>query len=288
MSKILFLVLLSLTTHLSVSAAPETERIWESSDLPSPESIVFDQKRDVLYVSLQAYGAKPGSGSIGKLSPEGKIISKVWVSGLTEPKGMVLFEGKLFVSDVKELIEVDIESGKIVKKYQAPGPNFLNDVAINAEGEIFVSDMFNSSIYKLDKERKFSLWLESPALENPNGLLVQGDNLLVASWGSFSNQKPLTAKKGNIISVSMASKKITRLTSSPVGNLDGIQAYQQNKLLVSDWVDGSVTYIDEKFSSQLILKLEQSVGDIAWLEEKGILLVPLAKQGKIVAFKLKK
>lgn len=130
--------------------------------------------------------------------------------------------------------------------------------------------------------------MKSPNLENPNGLLIKGDNLLVAAWGKFSNKKPLTAKKGNLLSVSLTDKKITKLSSHTLGQLDGIQEFPGNNLLLSDWVSGKLYYVDERFHAEKMMDLEQSAGDICYLSDKEILLVPMAKQSKVLAFKLKK
>lgn len=261
---------------------------WEIKNLPNPESVVFDNNRETIYVSNQSYGGKPGSGSIGKLSLTGKIINKEWVKGLTEPKGIAIKGNSLFVSDITSLIEIDINAGKIIKKYKAEGSNFLNDVAIDSDGNVFVSDMFNSSIYKLDTKKNFKVWLASPMLENPNGLLIKNDNLLISAWGRFDNKKPLTAKKGHLIQVSLKTQKIIKLTSTALGNLDGIQNFSDNKLIISDWVSGNIFQSDKSYEFKKIIDLEQSTGDIAYIKDKNLLLIPMAKQEKVLAYKLER
>jgi hypothetical protein len=41
---------------------------------------------------------------------------------------MAISNNKLYISEVDELVEVDIFSGKIINHYNAPGSAFLNDV----------------------------------------------------------------------------------------------------------------------------------------------------------------
>ena len=148
--------------------------------------------------------------------------------------------------------------------------------------------MFNSSIYKLDTKKDFKVWLVSPMLENPNGLLIKDDKLLVSAWGRFDNKKPLTAKKGHLIQVSMKTQKIIKLTSTALGNLDGIQEFSDNQLIVSDWVSGNIFQSDKNYNFKKIIDLEQSAGDIAFITDKNLLLIPMAKQGKILAYKLER
>jgi len=262
------------------------ELLWEIKDLANPESVVYDDRTDTVFVSNQNYSGKDGEASIGKLSIEGVVLNKEWVKGLNEPKGIAISGDRLFVSDVKSLVEISIEEERIIKRYEAKGANALNDVVINEQGEVFVSDMFNSSIYKLEKDGQLKLWLESPELENPNGLLIVKNNLIISAWGSFNNKKPLTASQGNLIQVNMKDKSIKNLTNKALGNLDGIQVYKNGQYLVSDWVTGDIYLSNETYDFKRILNLEQSSGDIAFIQEEELLLIPMAKQGKVLAYKI--
>src|SRR5688500_20255536 len=78
------------------SAARNTHKLtrtWETeATLKTPESVYFDAKRKVLYVSNidgEPWTAD-GKGSIGKVGLDGKVIAAEWVTGLDCPKGMAL------------------------------------------------------------------------------------------------------------------------------------------------------------------------------------------------------
>ena len=75
-----------------------------------------------------------------------------WVTGLNAPKGIAISNdnSKLYVSDITELVQIDIASGKIIKRFNAPGSSFLNDVVADSHGNIYVSDTDTNTIYKLD------------------------------------------------------------------------------------------------------------------------------------------
>ncbi len=96
-------------------------KIWESdATLKTPESVYFDAKRKVLYVSNidgEPWTAD-GKGSIGKVGLDGKVIAAEWVSGLDCPKGMALSDdGKwLYVGDCGGLVVIDIDAGKIRRR----------------------------------------------------------------------------------------------------------------------------------------------------------------------------
>ena len=100
------------TTEQADSAkAPELVLKWESdSSLKVPESVLFDKAAQVLYVS-NIDGTNPweadGKGSIGKVGLDGKVIAAEWVSGLHGPKGMGMFNGKLYVADLGNIVVID-------------------------------------------------------------------------------------------------------------------------------------------------------------------------------------
>ncbi len=67
-------------------------------------------------------------------------------------------------------------------------------------------------------------WAISEGLnEHPNGLLVEGDSLVVAAWGKpeadFSTKVP-----GHLYRLNLASGAKTLITPKPTGNLDGLES----------------------------------------------------------------
>src|SRR5215510_16348130 len=138
--------------------------LWETpADLKNPESVVYAPKQDVLFVSnIEGKpDQKDQNGFISKVSPlNGSIVELNWITGLNAPKGMVVYDNgstsKLYVSDITDLVEIDIESGKIINRFNAPGSAFLNDVVSDDQGNIYVSDTITNTIYKLDANAKDS------------------------------------------------------------------------------------------------------------------------------------
>jgi hypothetical protein len=117
--------------------------LWESpADLKNPESVAYAPKQDVLFVSNidGRPDQKDQNGFISKVSPtNGSIIELDWIKGLNAPKGMAVYDNsnsgsKLYVSDITDLVEIDIESGKIINRFNAPGSSFLNDVVSDDQG----------------------------------------------------------------------------------------------------------------------------------------------------------
>ena len=160
--------------------------LWETTGLKTPESALPVPAEGFAYVSNVAGGPtdKDGNGFISKVSlADGKIIALEWAKGMDAPKGLALAGGKLYAADIDKLVEIDPANGQILAKYDAPGATFLNDVAADAQGNVYVSDSNTSTIWKL-AGGKLEKWIDDPALKFPNGLYVDSDKLIVAAWGA--------------------------------------------------------------------------------------------------------
>src|SRR5690349_213333 len=99
-------------------ATHKLTKLWESeAALKTPESVRFDAKRKVLYVSNidGEPWAADGKGSIAKIGLDGKVIAAEWVTGLDCPKGLALSDdGKwLYAADAGGIVVIDVDAGKI-------------------------------------------------------------------------------------------------------------------------------------------------------------------------------
>lgn len=186
----------------------EWELAFKISNLPQPESVAYDKSRNVLFVSNQNHEKE---GFISLLNINGTIIKKKWLEGLVNPKGIKVVGDKLYVSDETVLIEIDINKAKIIKQYKGKESKLLNDVEVDIHGNVYVSDMLTSSIYKLDTNGNFTNWLQTTNLQFPNGLLIKNNTLYIAAWGTITNGKILEATRGNLLKISLNDKKITKV-----------------------------------------------------------------------------
>lgn len=258
----------------------------ETTGLPALESVIYDQKRNQLYVSIQAEKV-PGDGSIATVSLDGKIKNLKFTSGLNDPKGMAIVGNKLYVGDLLELVEIDLETGKIANKYTGEKVRYFNDVTADSKGNVYVTDMHASAIYKLDKNKNFTKWYDSPEIESANGILAVGKELIIGGWGYFTDGNALNAGIGKLHKMNIKTQKLSTITPQPLGNLDGLQVLDDNSYFVTDWKEGKVFKVYKDGTSEELLDTERGAADLWYIQEKKLLLLPLNKQNKLVFYQVK-
>jgi sugar lactone lactonase YvrE len=274
------LLLLALASSLCVaSAAAQSAKLvkkWETeATLKTPESVLYDAGRRVLYVANidgKEPWAKDNAGSIAKVGLDGKVIAAEWVKGLQAPKGMALHDGKLWVADIDRMVVIDVAKGVIAQTIPIEGSQRLNDVTADKAGTVYVSDMQGLKIYAI-KNGKPAVYLEG-GLKRPNGILAHGDGLYVLDSGTLMkfgrNKQPTTIAEGMDAST------------------DGIEHVQGNEFIVSCWA-GAVYHVKGSEKHQLLDTRPQKINsaDIGYDAKNKIVYVPTFFGNTVVAYDLK-
>jgi hypothetical protein len=272
---VLLSALITTCTVITSSAQNSLQRLWETeAKLPVPESVLYSAKDKVLYVAQidGKPGGKDGQGGIAKVDLDGKIIAGDWVTGLNAPKGMGIYRSKFYVADITDVVEVDLKSGKVIKKHEVEGAKFLNDLTIDSKGNIYVSDSETKKVH-LIKDGKISTYHEN--LTRPNGLLAVGPDLLIADSGTLVKLSP--------------DKKVTTIASGMDKSTDGIEQVKPGEYLVSCWA-GFVYYVKSDGSKQELLNTSAdkvNAADIGYDSTRKIVYVPTFMKNSVVAYKLK-
>ncbi|MFO0821113.1 MAG: SMP-30/gluconolactonase/LRE family protein [Pirellulales bacterium] len=264
---------------------------WEvATGLKAPESAYLDPESGALFLSQIGEGGgtgKDGDGWISKFSADGKLVKDKWIVGLDSPKGLRSHQGTLWVSDIDQLVAIDIAKGEIVKRVKVEGAKFLNDVACGADGTVYVSDMPASRVMQY-RDGKVSVFAEGPELECPNGLLVDGDQLLLGGWGVNIKEDFSTEKPGRLLALDLKTKKITPITPQPLGNLDGIERDGTGGYLVTDWKAGKVFHVAKDGKATLLLSLPQGTADHAYQIDQKRLILPRMMENKLTTYDVSK
>ncbi|MEM6846189.1 MAG: gluconolaconase [Bacteroidota bacterium] len=248
--------------------------------LRTPESALYDEESDMIFVAnIGTFNrdSKDGDGFISVLAPDGVVEELKWVEGLNDPKGMGVFGGKLYVADVDEVVEIDIASATIQNNYAIDGAKFLNDVTINGRGQVYVSDSDDDKIHMIDGGQT-SVWMADSALQRPNGLFAEDNQMLLASAGG-----------GFFAPITLDDKTVQDTWLTDIPSADGIVKTASGDYIVSTW-QGEVHYVDaESNQTQKLIdtKAEEiNAADIGYIPQQDLLLVPTFRDHRVVAYKV--
>ena len=244
-----------------------------------PESVCWDFDREILYVSNIAGnpGEKDGEGFISRISIDGEVKKLRWITGLNAPKGMAVHGGRIYVSDIDELVVIDIRTDKVVERYPAEGAVFLNDVAVDGKGNVYISDSSkkHSVIYRF-AGGELEVWLRHKNIQSPNGLFVDGDRLIVGNSGDAT-----------LKAVDLRTRAVT--TAVNVGSsIDGVKMDSKGNYIVTDW-KGRTALIEPDGGVYILIDTRSdgvNAADIELVDEYDMVVIPTFSDNRVVATKL--
>jgi hypothetical protein len=282
MRKIFLFVVISLSFSAIafaqlLSNSGSLDKQWETlPGLRIPESVLYDTTSGVVYVSNidGNPSVKDSTGFISTISTDGKILNLHWVKGIDAPKGMGILNNRLFVSNIDEIVEIDIPSAAIVKRHAVKGSTFLNDIAIDVKtGMIFITDTGTGQVYVL-REGVLSLWLQGPMFKGANGLHLNGNTLYIGTANSIM--------QADIVSGAV------KICIPGTGSVDGLYLNSDNDFIYSDW-KGSIFKANSEMKPVLLINTstqKQNAADFGVIPSKNLIMVPTFSDNKVVCYKL--
>ena len=261
-------------------SADHLEEIWVLDTLMiTPESVIYDKKRDRIYVSNinGDPSEEDGNGYISSVGPDGELISAYLFSGyLDAPKGMAIVEDKLYVSDITKIVEIDLNTEVSTNTWEIDTAKFLNDVAAGPDGKIYFSDSRTNTIYTINNDKP-EVYISDAKLNGPNGIFIDGNTMMVTNMGG-----------SELLKINMDDKNISTM-STGIGAGDGLEPVGDGRFLASSW-SGQVFLIESDGTKETILdtQIEKiNAADIGFIADKKVLLVPTFSDNRVVAYKLK-
>lgn len=247
---------------------------WETAPtLEVPESVKFSADNNCLFVSNIAGkpSEKDGNGFISKLTLTGEVLELKWVEGLDAPKGMAIKDGILYVSNINELVLIDIASAKIVKKILQPKATFLNDVTIINTGDVLVSDSGTSTVFVLNDDQ-LDVWLKNEEFGGINGLFSEKDYVLLGT-------------ASNIVKIDVVTKLYDVFLETG-GQTDGLEADGEGGYYYSFWRGELYHYVPGREPKLLLNSSvnDVQIADIGYNPDTKEILVPTFFSNQVVAY----
>lgn len=255
------------------------ERWRTGKDFLVPETAVYDPERKVFYVSnydMYNFSFNAGLQHISKVSERGEIIEERWVGGLSNPTGMALRGDRLFVVERSGIAEIDPSSGAIVRRYPVPGARFLNDMAVDGKGRLYVSDSGSGVVFRLEGDA-VEQWLSGTDVAEVNGLHIRGDELIVTNNGD-----------GTLRAFDLESKQMRVIARMPEGGLDGVEDDGRGNLLVSHF-EGRLFRVSMDGDVEKLLDTSgpgMGCANFVYVPESKMLAIPTFTDNRVVLNRL--
>src|SRR4051812_20453469 len=130
-------------TTANNAAAATAQKIGETTDQKTPESVKYDAEQDVFFVSNVNGNptAKDGNGAITKVRADSLGASQPFIESgkngvtLNAPKGMAIKGDTLWVADIDAVRSFNKKTGAPIASIDLRGQKatFLNDIAVGGD-----------------------------------------------------------------------------------------------------------------------------------------------------------
>ncbi|WP_236980605.1 hypothetical protein [Membranihabitans maritimus] len=248
---------------------PKVTMLWKTDSIfTGSESTLFHN--GTIYVSNgnTKPSEKDGNGFISKLNEDGTVDSEKWVEGLSAPKGMAILNDQLFVTDIDEVVIINLSDGSIEKKLPVENAQFLNDAATDGTF-VFFSDMRDAKIYKTDGEKIILVASDVPSI---NGVEIYNGRIYGLNGEGL---------------ISFNENGTYDIINDEVKGGDGLVIINDSTFIASRWA-GQIFYIKGNKTTLLLDTQEEksNTADIGFIPTKNTITVPTFMKNEVAAYEL--
>ena len=260
-------------------------------DMSTPESALHDPEADVYLVSNinGGPGDRDDNGFISRVSPDGQVLDLKWIDGadpsvtLHAPKGSAVYGNRFYVADIDVVRRFDRTTGAPLGAWAVPNAGFLNDVAVGADGTVYVTDTGiaitaqgfaptgTAAIYRFDAGGEARAIAQGDALALPNGIIDTPRGLVMVPVG------------GNTVVGVAPDGELTVLAELPRGQLDGVVVLEDGSLVVSSFGANAVYHVSPSGAVTEIIS-DTPAADIGFDLGRSRVLIPQLDNHRLLIY----
>ena len=252
----------------------------------APEAVRYDPDQDVYFVGNWGPGpssATDNNGYISRMKPDGQIETMKFIAGGTNgvvlhaPRGMYIVGDTLWVADADAVRGFNRKTGAKLANVDFSGLDrgFLNDVAADATGTVYVTDTGKNKLYKVQGGP--TLVVADSALGAPNGITWDAANrrfIIVPFGGSHSLRAWVPG-----------TTTLTDIATSTGAKWDGVEVLSGGRILASSQADSSI-HIFDGATGHAIIHTQGGPADIAVDTKRNRVAVPVVALNHVEIYDL--
>lgn len=270
--------------------ASEPKDILIGGERIFPESVTSDAAGNVYNSSMSGvvYRATPGSTTAEpwiKPSAENGIMSLFGVLAdeqhgalwaCTNPNSFGPRDANAPPPSPSAVVAFDLKTGAFRAKHAFPaGPAACNDIAVAANGDVYVTDTAQGRLFKLTGGKgTLALFASDPKLVGVDGIAFAGDGKMY-----INNVRANTVERVNVNAGGAYTGLTVLKLSQPVSGPDGIRPVGGNKFLQAEGSGNRVALIEVDGDSATVTPIKTGLNSSPGVTRVGS--VGYATEGKI-------
>ena len=246
----------------------ESERLY-------PEGITFDEKRELIYLSSLTQGKISSidkSGNYKVVCEDQRLISTVGIKynnrtgklyATNDDMGMSPRSSDATKLSMAQIAIIDVASSKLESIVDlsglVAGKHMLNDLTMDNEDNLYITDSYAHVVYKVDKNKKASVFSQSPLFkpDSANGFELNG--IAYHKGGYLLIAKSM---QGSLLKVSIKDPSVVEKVKLPEPLFwgDGIYFLSEKDLVVVRNRFSKTVFLhsDDNWASAKIVKEEKA------------------------------
>jgi sugar lactone lactonase YvrE len=296
----LVLLLLQVRCNTAQSTPREAQPLASIPGFHDPESVLYDAKQDVFFVSnMHGFGsAEDGQGFIVRVQAGNYSRSEVFIASgragatLNAPKGMAIRGDVLWVADIDVVRGFDRRTGAAVATVdlQPHRAVMVNDIAVGPDSSLYVTDtgirmtrdgaiyVGGDRIFAISPDGTVRTFAEGPQLKLPNGIKWDsaGTRWVVVSFDPYQGSIYALSREGGA----------PRLIARGPARFDGVEILDDGSIVATNWHDHSLHLIRGDRHLRIAGGLQQPA-DLGLDTRRNRLLVPSVILGRVEVYQLK-
>lgn len=275
-------------TPVASPVQDSTDILYSVTGLSGPEAVRYDPDQDVYFIS--SFGEpsddqRDANGFISRVSAgTGAMEALRFMTGTTEaplhmPRGMFIRGDTLWVADVDGVHGFLRRSGRHAAfiDFTAHEPGFLNDIAVGADGLLYITDTGLGRVYRVRADGVAEVAIEDERTGPPNGITWDPARsaFLLAPWGDETMLRAWDPATGEI-------RDVARLAG---GRFDGIEVVDGGVLIASQ--NDSTLHVLEGDRVRPLIRVPGRPADIGIDTRRGHVAVPYIALNRVDVWRLR-